>query len=58
MRLTAPGKILFIISLVLAVLALLSTLGILSVSIGGFGTAELALIAYFVLAFGVLFKGV
>lgn len=57
MRLTAPGKILFIVSLVLAILALLNVLGIANISVGSFGAAEIALVAYAVLGFGVLFKG-
>ena len=56
MRLSAPTRVLFIISLVLAGLALISALGLISIRLGVFGTTEIALLAYALLAAGVLFK--
>jgi hypothetical protein len=56
MRLNAPTKIVFIISVVLAVMALLPMVGVAVPVVGG-NTIWFALSAYAVLAAGNLFKG-
>jgi len=55
MKLSAPTKMVFLVSLVIAVVALLMLLGI--VSINFIGAAWLALIGYAVLFLGNILKG-
>jgi len=55
MKLSAPTKMVFWASVVIAVVALLMLLGILSISI--IGAAWLALIGYLVLFLGNVLKG-
>ncbi|GAA0775026.1 hypothetical protein [Roseibium denhamense] len=57
MRLTPPSVIVFLISLVLFVLAVLPMAGIAVPSIG-FSTVWILVASYVVLAAGVLFKGI
>ena len=56
MKLNAPTQIVFLISLVLAVIALIGALGIAIPVIGGY-TIWIALAAYVVLAAGNVMKG-
>lgn len=56
MKLSAPGKPLFVISLVLFILALLGTLGVVIPVIGAF-TAWIAIAAWVALAVGCLMTG-
>ena len=56
MKLNAPTKLIFIISLVLAVLALLAALGIAIPIVSG-NALWVALVAYVVLAAGNVMKG-
>jgi len=55
MKLSAPTMIVFLISLVIAILGLLSGLGIFSI---GIATFWLLVIAYVILAAGCLLKGI
>ena len=56
MKLSAPTKLVFLISLVLAIIGILPLLGVAIPSVGISIAWALAL-AYIVLAVGVLFKG-
>lgn len=56
MKLSAPTQPIFLISLILAILALVSALGISIPVIGGY-TVWLALVAYLVLFVGNVMKG-
>lgn len=56
MKLNAPTKIVFIISAVLAILALLPMIGV-AIPVVGANTTWVALAGYAVLAAGNLFKG-
>lgn len=56
MKLNAPTKIVFIISAVLAILALLPMIGV-AIPVVGANTTWVALAGYAVLAVGNLFKG-
>jgi hypothetical protein len=55
MNLSAPTQIVFIISLVLAVIGILPLLGVALPAVG-FSTAWILVLAYIVLAAGVLLK--
>ena len=57
MRLTPPRTVVFVISLVLALLAFLDAVGVASIRVGSFDAEEIALVAYAILAAAVLFKG-
>ncbi|MEO1199269.1 MAG: hypothetical protein AAFX39_08545 [Pseudomonadota bacterium] len=58
MRLSAPTLPIFVISLVLAVLALIQTLGVVSIPVVAGNAIWFALAGYVVLAIGNLLKGV
>ena len=56
MRLSRPSLILFLLSLIAAAISAANTFGVASISLGGISNAEMALIAWVVLAIGVLMR--